>query len=104
MKQTDEMFGRFIKGMMPLRKKWQMRYTHEDGQVMLYFFHYHHVIYVYECNSCRTVYEWYEKPADERGLAAIKRTLSSDFGGAIREAARKGPDNHLARVTTQIYR
>lgn len=103
MKQIDEMFARFIKGQLPLRKKWQMRYAAQDGRILVYFFHYHHIICVFDCELRQFIYEWYEKPADERGLAAIKRTLSSDVKGIILNVAKEGSAHHELKVKAQLY-
>lgn len=75
MKQIDECFDRLFAGKKPLAKKWQAR---SDGWRIV-LFHYHHRILIYDIKRKQAVFEWWEKPADKRGLDAAKEYLKKHF-------------------------
>lgn len=77
MKQIQECLDRFFdtnKG--PLKRKWQALL---NGPHHLHLYHYHHLILVYDLENHEIQYEWWEKPADKRGLDAAKEYLERRF-------------------------
>jgi len=75
MKQIDECFDRHFAGKKPLAKKWQVRRIEH----CLFLFHYHHKVLVYDTREKRVAFQWWEKPADKRGLDAAKEYLKKHF-------------------------
>lgn len=75
MKQIQDCFDRHFEGKPPLKKKWQLR----ESDNVLFLFHYHHLIMIYEMTKNKIMYEWWERPADKRGLDAAKAYCSQKF-------------------------
>lgn len=71
MKQIDECLDRAFSGKKPLKKKWRAFIT----QGVLFLYHYHHLVLVYDIDTDWIVKEWWEKQADKRGLEAAKAYL-----------------------------
>lgn len=85
MKQTEEMFERFIAGKAPLKRKWQMHLIEMDKQTSegeeskfsaIVFKHYQHTIAIYNLDEKQFVWRWYEKKADQRGYFSIVDWMS----------------------------
>lgn len=36
----------------------------------MYLYHYHHIVLVYDTDNHQVQYQWWERPADKRGLDA----------------------------------
>lgn len=72
----DECLERAFAGKKPLAKKWKS--IIEDG--VLYLYHYHHLVLVYDLEREITYHQWYEKPTDKRGLDAAKEWLLENKG------------------------
>lgn len=76
MKQINECLDRFFKKQKPLKKKWKAFETKDDeGNAYLLLYHYHHLVLAYNLTKEEVAYEWYEKPADKRGLESAKKYL-----------------------------
>jgi hypothetical protein len=74
MKQIDECLDRFFSNKRPLAKKWQARGVNmRRDELRLY--HYHHLVLAYDVLNNKVLYEWWEKPADKRGLESAKEWL-----------------------------
>lgn len=71
MKQIDECLTRAFKKNKPLRKKWQAAINGNH----LILVHYHHLVMVYDIETHTYLHEWWEKPADKRGLDSAKAWL-----------------------------
>lgn len=78
MKQIDECLERFFTGKPPLKRKWQARWYKDYPHIMI-LFHYQHIILVYDTHKKEILYEWWEVPADKRGLEAAKKWLDNKF-------------------------
>lgn len=74
MKQINICLNRFFNGEKPLKAKWQAR-RHSEYPDLLLLFHYHHLVLVYDLNKKESLKEWWELPADKRGLDAAKEYL-----------------------------
>lgn len=78
MKQIDTALWRAFSDHKPLKSaKWKgyMKWT---GQTyILYLFHYHHLVLKYDVFNQQILFEWYEKPADKRGLDSAKIWLKA---------------------------
>lgn len=77
MKQMDECLTRAFEKKPPLKnKKWKaiMEFHQRYGWV-LYLYHYHHRVLVYLPYAHEYAFEWWEKPADKRGLESAKEWL-----------------------------
>lgn len=75
MKQIDECLTRALTGKRPLRKKWGAIIHSTETHNYLFLYHYHHEVLVYNLTDGGIVREWWEKPADKRGLNAAKQWL-----------------------------
>jgi hypothetical protein len=62
----------FEKKEPPSSQKWKA-FIRND---ILYLFHYHHKVLVYDVSKKVIIYEWWEKKADKRGLDDAKIWLS----------------------------
>ena len=76
MVQIEEMFTRFIEGKPRAKRKWQMVCVNVGTRRCIHFYHYHHLVAIYDTIDKRFYYEWYEVPADYRGLASIKAYMT----------------------------
>jgi hypothetical protein len=74
MKQIDVCLNRFFNGEKPLKVKWQAR-RHNEFNNILILYHYHHLVLIYDLEKNVIVREWWELPADKRGLEAAKDYL-----------------------------
>lgn len=74
MKQIDDCLTRFFTCQKPLKKKWQ---AFQQEESLVYLYHYHHLVLVYDGMKQKIVYEWWEKQADKRGLDSAKEWLDS---------------------------
>ena len=77
MKQIDTVMHRAFSGHPPLKTKWKGIINYERGEHILYLFHYHHLILKYNVTRRIYLHEWYEKPADKRGLDSAKIWLKA---------------------------
>lgn len=75
MKQIDECLDRVFNGQRPLNKKWKAFII--EGY--LYVFHYTHRVFVLRLHDRHIIEQWWEKPADKRGLNAIKLYMNKKF-------------------------
>lgn len=72
MKQIDECLNRHFEGKRPLLgKKWQVR----GDEISIVLFHYHHRIMICDLKRKKIKFEWWQVPADKRGLEAAKKYL-----------------------------
>jgi len=75
MKQIKECLDRYFNNSPPLKRKWQaITYRHH-----LCLYHYHHLILVYDLREKKSSHEYYEKPADLRGLKSALEYLDNKF-------------------------
>lgn len=74
MKQIEECLERFFYDKKPLKKKWQAR-SHPENEDIFLLFHYHHLVLVVDLSVGKILKEWWELPADKRGLDAAKKYL-----------------------------
>lgn len=79
MKQIDTVLNRFFDNKKPLKTKWSAHRVSENNVEYLYLYHYHHVVLVFRLDINKIEYEWYECPADKRGLNSAKKYLSNRF-------------------------
>lgn len=79
MKQIDECLDRHFDGKPPLMKKWKVLQKNHLDRNLLFVFHYHHMVIVYDMDRKEILDEWAELPADKRGLKAIKEYLNKRF-------------------------
>lgn len=77
MKQIKEALDRAFENKQPLKKKWKafIEWQQDKQTYYLYIFHYHHLILVYDIKVQKSIYEWWERKADKRGLMAAKKYL-----------------------------
>lgn len=75
MKQINECLDRHFDGKKPLAKKWQVR----GDEYRIALFHYHHRVLIYDLKRKQVLFEWWQKPADKRGLDAAKEYLKKRF-------------------------
>lgn len=78
MKQIDECLTRAFEKKDPLpRKKWKgfLHYDEEIQATIIVLYHYHHLVLVHNCDTHESLYEWWEKQADKRGLESAKEWL-----------------------------
>lgn len=77
MKQMDECLVRAFNQLPPKKSsKWKAIITmHGEYEPVLYLFHYQHRVLVYAINHHQILDEWWEKPADKRGLDSAKEWL-----------------------------
>lgn len=62
----------------PDSKKWKgIWIEHPEYGKVLYLYHYHHVVLVYDDKNHRLLYQWWEKQADKRGLESAKEYLEA---------------------------
>ena len=72
MKQMNECLDRFFKRLKPdSKKKWQ---AHRRNNLLL-LYHYSHYVLGYDTEKNTIFHEWWEYPADKRGLEAAKEYL-----------------------------
>ena len=69
-KAVQEVFDRYFNMKKPLKSKWQIGTTldKQDGRSYLCFYHYHHLLLMYDLKENVVRYQWWEKPTDKRGL------------------------------------
>jgi hypothetical protein len=69
MKQINMVLDRHFEAKPPLSHKWGVIKcpTHTNA-IRLY--HYHHLILIYDLDAETSLYQWWEKRADKRGLDA----------------------------------
>ncbi|MEB2277013.1 hypothetical protein LAV82_23625 [Bacillus sp. ILBB4] len=77
MKQIDECLTREFSGKPSLKRKWRafLGTNPKTHCRMLLLYHYHHLILRYDVDHHVVLYEWWEKPADKRGLDSAKEWL-----------------------------
>lgn len=76
MKQIDTCLSRFFAGDRPLKMKWFACQRPNTNEPILYLFHYHHLVLVYDFKHSIVLYEWWEREADKRGLDSAKEWLA----------------------------
>ena len=72
MKQIEECLERAFDRKAPLKKKWKA-FIVDERYLALY--HYQHLVLFYDFETKKITREWWEKPADKRGLEAAKAFL-----------------------------
>ena len=73
MKQIDECLDRAFAGKKALSKKLRAAIIDCNSERMLFLCHYQHLVLIYNLNKKELERQWYELPADKRGLdAALK--------------------------------
>jgi hypothetical protein len=78
MKQIDECLTRAFYNHPPLKKKWQcikIPDPYIKGSYFYKIYHYHHLILVYRTHTHTFLHEWWERPADKRGLDSAKEWI-----------------------------
>lgn len=76
MKQIDIALSRAFDKQPPLGSaKWKAFIQYLAGDPILYLYHYHHRVLVYDIYGEKILSEWWEKPADKRGLDSAKLWL-----------------------------
>lgn len=78
MKQIDECLTRAFNNKEPLASKKWKAFIGTDKKThcrVLILFHYHHLVLRYNLDVHEVKYEWWEKPADKRGLDSAKAWL-----------------------------
>lgn len=77
MKQIEECMERAFNNQRPPdSKKWKgIWIDHPKHGKVMYLYHYHHLVLVYDHINHRYLYEWWELPADKRGLDSAKEYL-----------------------------
>lgn len=77
MKQMQECLDRAFQDKPPTpSRKWKAFINyHPDYRGHLHLYHYHHLVLVYDTNTHAIRYQWWEKPADKRGLDSAKEYL-----------------------------
>lgn len=74
MKQIEQCLDKAFNKKLPApSKKWKAFF--HDG--LLYVFHYHHLVLVYYPTHHQYLAEWWERPADKRGLDSAKEYLEA---------------------------
>lgn len=74
MKQMNKCLDRFFAGKWPANTKWKA-ISHAGHPDQLFLFHYHHLVLHYDLKNDKVLYQWWEKPADLRGLKAALNYL-----------------------------
>lgn len=77
MKQIQECLDRAFSSKEPLpSKKWKgfLRFDEKAGWVLIVY-HYHHHVLTYLVDHNQYAFEWWERPADKRGLDSCKEYL-----------------------------
>lgn len=79
MKQIDDCLKRAFKWKKThlKSKKWKGVLYKHNGDRILYLLHYHHTVLVYNVDRQLVIKEWWEKPADKRGLDSAKEWLEN---------------------------
>lgn len=80
-KQMDECLTRAFIGKEPLKsKKWKgfIRKDKSSSALYLLLYHYHHHVLTYNIKNEEILHEWWERPADKRGLDSAKKWLSEN--------------------------
>lgn len=80
----DECLDRFFANKDPLRKKWFAfgvisGRKYDVQHPILHLYHYTHLVLRYNLETHEILEEWWEKPADKRGLDAAKAYLKDKF-------------------------
>lgn len=78
MKQINECLDRFFENQKPLKKKWQARW-HPDHDNIILLFHYHHLVLAFDVKTKKLLHQWWELPADKRGLESAKKYLENKY-------------------------
>lgn len=89
MKQIQDCLDRVINKQKPIDSRkwkafrgdwiWASREPIQDKENHIVLYHYHHLVLVYNLKTNEVVFEWWEKPADKRGLDAAKEYLNNKF-------------------------
>jgi hypothetical protein len=78
MKQIDECLQRVVNGQPPhAKRKWKGFLQWNGFYYELHLYHYHHLVLKYRFMDKKVLYEWWEKPADKRGLDSAKLWLKA---------------------------
>jgi|BioPla2DNA2_1021312.scaffolds.fasta_scaffold148471_2 hypothetical protein len=83
MKQIDVCFERFFAGKKQLKNKWQLQQPNQGDYIVL--FHYNHMIMMIDPDTLEVTYQWYECPADKRGLDAAIAYLDQNRERLVKE-------------------
>jgi hypothetical protein len=81
MKQIQTCLDRVFAGEPPLKQKWRAhlgRATVCDNHRWLLLHHYHHLVLVVDLDTKEIIRQWWEKPADKRGLDAALAYLKKE--------------------------
>lgn len=70
LKSVQEVFNRYFNLKKPIKSKWHIAtmMDRQDGRSYLCFYHYHHLLLMYDLKDEVVRYQWWEKPTDKRGL------------------------------------
>ena len=76
MKQIDKCLVDAFAGKKPApSSKWKAIILRKNHDYKLFVFHYQHTVLVFNINEWSSFYEWWEKPADRRGLESCLEWL-----------------------------
>jgi hypothetical protein len=73
MKQITECLDRAFNNEKPLKRKWRAVVSQENNY--LFLVHYQHLVLVYDLDNENILHEWWELPADKRGLDSAKQYI-----------------------------
>lgn len=70
LKSVQEVFDRYFSLKKPIKSKWRVTtmLDRRDGRTYICFYHYHHLLLMYDLRDGVARYQWWEKPTDKRGL------------------------------------
>ncbi|MEK4781026.1 hypothetical protein NST86_33200 [Bacillus sp. FSL L8-0199] len=78
MKQISDCIDRALKGLPPLEsKKWKayLQWNEEHRTHYICLYHYQHLVLIYDTVKKSILHQWWEKPADKRGLDSAKEYI-----------------------------
>lgn len=89
LKSVQVAFERYFNLQKPLKSKWQVTtyFDKRDGKTYLCFYHYQHLLLMYDFKQQRVCYTWWEKPTDKRGLDSALMIIKE-------YERRKAEENH----------
>lgn len=101
MQQIENCIDRALRGEKPLAHKYKA-IVNEVG--LLYLYHYHHLLLIYNTLLHEAIYQWHETPTDKRGLeAALKYLETKGNRSLVQDEAQKRTELKLAAAAYKDF-